>query len=726
MPPFVMPDQQSPIVLKAMTLRGIGSYLHGSRLVIEPLTVLCGKNGSGKSTWLKALNLLKESLEFGRLPYEFSRPDSAADGIEFTNAFYFFEPPAAHEQFGSVEEAMDFGLPGTIGLELEVLREYALPTVPRHGTFTFDPPECSNEVQEFVWKGCCRKGSHLRLRVAHPGHEVDAVDTPQLVDFIELQFNDESIIRLEGPREPARQDAPGQFGPRRSLPYTLSCSPAFLSRRHRDLSGMVQIGALTDINRRKWTELLTGIDDSYATTLLDHFEARFRQILGLALDGVFHIGAIRRTQDSQSLKPITHVEAERIAKRSVGLDGEYSWLLERAFGGNCMRPVTELGEIQPRDVEEYYGRILDRLNDGTTARAKQIFNAATPSLRERILRLAAGEFGDHTEPTALLAEFFNSLLDSRDLFDRDAWKHHFEEASFYGDGLPPDPEIRYWGEMGPAKLNRKCLRRFNALLVRDFITYGGERDGYDDALAETNDTYKFVSYLSQWLNRLIKGGLETPRELGKSPVAKGEAPAHLWGNVSEAPTGLLLDPQHASSFREDPDDTLARLFHPCFGSKLGGYAQLPRQFPAGFHQIFPILVQLGLMRADELLAIENPEVHLHPGLQLELTEALIKHIPSGRRLIIETHSDLVVRRVLRAIMQEEDGLGQSQVAIYFADLNPEEHGYDNSTLDRLHINDKGQIDNWPNGFMDDDVKESRRLMEAMYGTSEEDDEEPEQ
>ncbi len=62
------PEQQSPLVLTAMTLRGIGSYFAGSRLEIRPLTVLCGKNGSGKSTWLKVLNVLSDSLRAGKLP----------------------------------------------------------------------------------------------------------------------------------------------------------------------------------------------------------------------------------------------------------------------------------------------------------------------------------------------------------------------------------------------------------------------------------------------------------------------------------------------------------------------------------------------------------------------------------------------------------------------------------------------------------------------------------
>ena len=45
----------APLRLTAMTLRGLGPYLHGARLEIKPLTILCGENGSGKSTWFETI-----------------------------------------------------------------------------------------------------------------------------------------------------------------------------------------------------------------------------------------------------------------------------------------------------------------------------------------------------------------------------------------------------------------------------------------------------------------------------------------------------------------------------------------------------------------------------------------------------------------------------------------------------------------------------------------------
>ena len=79
-----------------------------------------------------------------------------------------------------------------------------------------------------------------------------------------------------------------------------------------------------------------------------------------------------------------------------------------------------------------------------------------------------------------------------------------------------------------------------------------------------------------------------------------------------------------------------------------------------------MIVQLGLMRQGELVGIENPEVHLHPSMQLRLAEMLIDHANSGRHILVETHSDLLIRRVIRAILAEE--IVQLRVQVYFVDL----------------------------------------------------------
>jgi predicted ATPase len=124
------------------------------------------------------------------------------------------------------------------------------------------------------------------------------------------------------------------------------------------------------------------------------------------------------------------------------------------------------------------------------------------------------------------------------------------------------------------------------------------------------------------------------------------------------------------------------------------------------------------MQRGELLAIENPEVHLHPSLQLKVTEFLLHQARAGKMMFIETHSDLVVRRAIRAILQEE--ISQEEVRIYFCDIDESHEGYRYSRLRPMQVSELGRIDNWPKGFMASDISESRRLFEVMYGALPED------
>ena len=147
----------------------------------------------------------------------------------------------------------------------------------------------------------------------------------------------------------------------------------------------------------------------------------------------------------------------------------------------------------------------------------------------------------------------------------------------------------------------------------------------------------------------------------------------------------------------------------------------------GFHQLAPIVVQAGLLHQNEIMAVENPEAHLHPSLQIKVAEFLMHQANAGKIMLIETHSDLLVRRVLRAIREEQVSPGnvfkQASVGINFTRLAPMEEGrdYTYAEIEELKINDQGQIANWPPGFMDDDLEEAHRFIDAQRNAAEEED-----
>ena len=133
-----------------------------------------------------------------------------------------------------------------------------------------------------------------------------------------------------------------------------------------------------------------------------------------------------------------------------------------------------------------------------------------------------------------------------------------------------------------------------------------------------------------------------------------------------------------------------------------------RNFSTGFHQIAPIVLKLGLSRKGDLCTIENPEVHLHPNAQLKCADFLIQMARNGRNIIVETHSDLILRRFLRALIKEE--ISQFNATIWFSSITNGERGK-TSVVEKLKIDKYGNISNWPDGFLTDDLNEAREMLD---------------
>ena len=265
---------------------------------------------------------------------------------------------------------------------------------------------------------------------------------------------------------------------------------------------------------------------------------------------------------------------------------------------------------------------------------------------------------------------------------------------------------------------------------------------------DSNPGLVFETFYATWLMRLLDTRL--CRSGSKSTKSLAD---HWSGDLP--PCGFLVryDPdEERATLYDSPDAVLeyasgeTKLWHD--ESKSGWrdlcrfaspplqgtfFLAAPTHMSSGFHQLAPIIVQAGLMAANDILCVENPEVHLHPKLQLDIAEFFVRQASIGKYMILETHSDLVVRRVMRAVLSEE--LRQEAVRLYFARVHWESKHMGNtldwinretsevwprpvaySVLETVQIDKRGRIRNWPDGFLDADILESRRLIDVMYGS----------
>lgn len=87
----------------------------------------------------------------------------------------------------------------------------------------------------------------------------------------------------------------------------------------------------------------------------------------------------------------------------------------------------------------------------------------------------------------------------------------------------------------------------------------------------------------------------------------------------------------------------------------------------GVSQVLPILVSGLIEQKSELLLLEQPEIHLHPSAQMGIADFLLSMAAVQRELIIETHSDHIINRVVKRILQDKTGTLNQIVKIFFVD-----------------------------------------------------------
>lgn len=124
----------------------------------------------------------------------------------------------------------------------------------------------------------------------------------------------------------------------------------------------------------------------------------------------------------------------------------------------------------------------------------------------------------------------------------------------------------------------------------------------------------------------------------------------------------------------------------------------------GISQVLPIVVQVYNVDNQSTLIIEQPEIHLQAKAQAELTDLFINAVDSPidlfgnqKRIIVETHSELILlrlqRRLAESFLNHGQGITTEQVAVYYIE-NPE----GTSIAHKIEISPRGEIVTEPEGF----------------------------
>ena len=115
----------------------------------------------------------------------------------------------------------------------------------------------------------------------------------------------------------------------------------------------------------------------------------------------------------------------------------------------------------------------------------------------------------------------------------------------------------------------------------------------------------------------------------------------------------------------------------------------------GISQFLPIIVADLQLSNDSTLIMSQPEIHLHPSVQANLGDYLVKQVKErNKNYIVETHSEYLLNRLRLLIVKEE--IHPEEVAVYYFENSIK----DGSIAHRIEFTKDGQILNAPKGFFE--------------------------
>jgi len=306
-------------------------------------------------------------------------------------------------------------------------------------------------------------------------------------------------------------------------------------------------------------------------------------------------------------------------------------------------------------------------------------DGALPNL-EPLLYVSAGEVRGAT--ALYIAREFTSFL----------------SAVIVGPGVLIRNQLRQLRYVGP--IRNVPPRNFEASLTPDEARWADGTAAWEKLL--TGDA-SLVEEVSTWMADDEK--LATGYGLERYALKEVDVRTLNWLlRAADPDAGIRSEPELLRQLDMTPEKQRLDLID----SKTGMHVQ-PRDVGIGISQVLPVVVA-ALEPSASLVAIEQPELHIHPAVQVGLGDLLIKGAKEkGISFLIETHSEHLILRLLRRIRETAEGelppgviaLKPDDVCVVY--VQPGDRGI---KLVSLPIDETGEFTTrWPKGFFDERAEE---------------------
>lgn len=248
----------------------------------------------------------------------------------------------------------------------------------------------------------------------------------------------------------------------------------------------------------------------------------------------------------------------------------------------------------------------------------------------------------------------------------------------------------YSSDSLPGRLESAIVNRYHAM-YKHALEQGP--DGFPDHSDVVATAFEYGQSVAEQMN---EADLEYEQTFSKHEIEMLENPARLQDPHLEA--AFLAD--HIDQHTATDSRLRAPMAELVLFDERTKTVVTHRDVGIGISQVLPVLVA-AYGSEGKLIAMEQPEIHLHPALQAELGDVFIEAALGERKntFILETHSEHLILRLMRRI--REGKISPDDIGVVF--VEPLANG---SRFVELRIDEEGDfIDEWPGGFFEESFHE---------------------
>ena len=127
----------------------------------------------------------------------------------------------------------------------------------------------------------------------------------------------------------------------------------------------------------------------------------------------------------------------------------------------------------------------------------------------------------------------------------------------------------------------------------------------------------------------------------------------------------------------------------------------------GLSQVLPILIAVIEANKDNIIYIEQPEIHLHPLAQYKLANILCRYVKKGKKIIIETHSSIFIRGLQTEVAKKN--ISSNEFSLNWFSQN--ETG--ETSIFESEVDEFGAFGDWPADFDDIYLEADTNYLNAV-------------